>query len=258
VKDALHAEWTKLRTVTGPAWLLAAAVISTVALGVGVAAAQSLPGTTRGLDTTKISLTGIDLGQAVVAVLGIVVMSAEYSHGMIRVTLTALPRRFTVLTAKAMVIMGVTVPAAALCVLGSLVIGSAVLADHGLTPARGYRAVSLTDATVLRAAVGAVLYLALIALLSFAIASIVRDSAVAIGIVTGLLYLFPIVAGVVSDPAWSRHLQQIGPMTAGLTITATTDLRPLPLSPWAGLGVLAAWAVGALAMSGLLFRMRDP
>jgi ABC-2 type transport system permease protein len=257
VTDALHAEWTKLRTATGPMWLLAATVISTVALGVVVAAAQSLPGTTRELDTTKISLTGIDLGQAIIALLGIGVMTAEYSHGMIHVTLAALPRRFTVLSAKAAVIVGVTLPAAAICVLGSLVTGSAVLTDHGLTPARGYLAVSLTNTTVLRAAGGAAIYLALIALLSFAIATVVRDSAVAIGIVIGLLYLFPIAAGLVSDPAWSRHLQQIGPMTAGLTITATTNLRFLPLSPWAGLGVLATWTVGALAVSGLLFCLRD-
>jgi ABC-2 type transport system permease protein len=257
VKYALHAEWTKLRTITGPVWLLAATVISTVALGAAVAAAQSLASTTRALDTTRICLTGIDVGQAVIAVLGIAVMSAEHSHGMIHVTLAALPRRLTVLAAKAAVIVGVTVPAAALCVLGSMVIGRAVLTDHGLTPARGYRAVSLTDPTVVRAAGGAALYLAVIALLSFAIATIARDSAVAIGIVIGLLYLFPILAGLVSNPAWSRHLQQFGPMTAGLTITATTGLRPLPLSPWAGLGVLATWAAGALAVSGLFFCLRD-
>lgn len=257
MKDALHAEWTKLRTVTGPGWLLAATVITTVALGVAVAAAQSPSSATRELDPTKISLTGIDLGQAVVAVLGIVVMSAEYGHGMMHVTLAALPRRLVVLAAKASLITGVTVPAAALAVLGSVLIGGMVLADHGLTPARGYRAVSLSDATVLRAAGGTVLYLALIALLSLAVATIVRDSAVAIGVVLGLLYLFPLVAGLVSDPAWSRHLQQVGPMTAGLTIAATTGLRSLPLSPWAGLGVLAAWAAGALAVAGLLFRVRD-
>jgi ABC-2 type transport system permease protein len=257
VKEALHAEWTKLRTLAGPRWLLVATVVSTITLGATVAAAQSLSSTTRGLDTTKISLTGIDLGQAVIAVLGIVVMSAEYSHGMIRVTLAALPQRLTVLTAKASVIAGAAVPAAALCVLGSLVIGNTVLSDHGLTPGRGYRAVSLTDATVLRAAGGTVLYLVLIALLGLAIATVVRDSAVAIGIVIGLLYLFPVTAALVTDASWSRHLQQIGPMTAGLTITATTGLHSLPLSPWTGLGVLAAWTAGALAIGGLLFRLRD-
>jgi len=85
----------------------------------------------------------------------------------------------------------------------------------------------------------------------------VRDAAVAIGIVLGLLYLFPIVAGVVSDSHVQRHLQQIAPMTAGLDIQATTGLRSLPLSPWAGLGVLAAWAAAALLIGGLLLRLRD-
>jgi ABC-2 type transport system permease protein len=80
---------------------------------------------------------------------------------------------------------------------------------------------------------------------------------VAIGIVLGLLYLFPIVAGVVSDQHVQRHLQQIGPMTAGLDIQATTGLRSLPLTPWQGLGVLAAWAAGALLIGGLLLHLRD-
>jgi ABC-2 type transport system permease protein len=79
----------------------------------------------------------------------------------------------------------------------------------------------------------------------------------AVGIVLGLLYLFPIVANVVDDGSWHRHLEQIGPMTAGLAIQATTGLRGLPISPWAGLGVLAAWAAGALLVGGILLRLRD-
>ena len=74
----------------------------------------------------------------------------------------------------------------------------------------------------------------------------------------GLLYLFPIIAAmVIGNPHWQRHLQQIGPMTAGLAIQATTGLRSLPISPWAGLGVLAAWAAAALLAGGLLLRLRD-
>jgi ABC-2 type transport system permease protein len=110
---------------------------------------------------------------------------------------------------------------------------------------------------VLRAAAGSVLYLALIALLSLGAATAVRDSAAAIGAVLGLLYLFPLVAAVVTDPHWQRHLEQIGPMSAGLAIQATTGLRSLPLSPWAGLGALAAWAAAALLAGGLLLRLRD-
>ncbi len=110
---------------------------------------------------------------------------------------------------------------------------------------------------MLRAAAGSVLYLALIALLSLGTATAVRDSATAIGIVLGLLYVFPIIVQVVSDPHWKRHLQQLTPMTAGLSIQATTQLDSLPISPWAGLGVLAGWAAAALLTGGLLLQLRD-
>ena len=73
----------------------------------------------------------------------------------------------------------------------------------------------------------------------------------------GLLYLFPIVAGLVGSQSWQRHLNQVSPMTAGLYVQATTDLRALPLTPWQGLGVLAAWAAGAMLAGGLLLRFRD-
>jgi ABC-2 type transport system permease protein len=137
------------------------------------------------------------------------------------------------------------------------VAGRLILPGRGVTAAHGYQALSLADGPVLRAAAGSALYLALIALLSLGIAAAVRDSAPAIGTVLGLLYLFPILTSVVTDPHWQRHLRQIAPMTAGLYIQATADLRSLPLTPWEGLGVLAAWAAGALLAGGLLLRLRD-
>ena len=110
---------------------------------------------------------------------------------------------------------------------------------------------------MLRAAAGSILYLALIGLLSLGVATAVRDSAVAIGIVLGLLYLSPIFAAVVSSPHWHNDIERYAPMSAGLTIQATTGLRGLPISPWGGLGVLAAWAAAALLAGGLLLRLRD-
>ena len=112
-------------------------------------------------------------------------------------------------------------------------------------------------ASVLRPAVGSVLYLTLVALLSVGVAIAVRSSAAGIGVVLGLLYLFPIVALAASDPTWHRRLQQIGPSTAGLGIQATTNLDDLVLSPWTGLGVLALWAVGWLVVGGLVLNRRD-
>jgi ABC-2 type transport system permease protein len=175
---------------------------------------------------------------------------------MIRSTLTAMPRRITVLTAKAVVLTGLVLTAGAVGVLASVLAGRLILPDHGFTPAHGYPPLSLAGGPDLRAAVGSVLYLALIALLALGAATAVRDSAVSIGVVLGLLYLFPVIASAL-DPHWSRHLQQIGPMSAGLSIQATTDLRSLPLTPWQGLGVLALWATGALIVGGVVLRLRD-
>jgi ABC-2 type transport system permease protein len=254
---ALHAEWTKLRTVPGTSWLLLAIVATTAALGAVADAAARCPSAGCQLDPARTSLTGIYLSQAVVAILAVLAISGEYGSGMIRVTFTAMPRRAAVLAAKAVTVTGLALAAGTVAVLGSVLAGRLILPGHGFTAAHGYPPLSLGDGPVLRAAAGSALYLALIALLSLGVAAAVRDSAVAIGVVLGLLYLLPIIATVVGAPGWHRHLEQLAPMTAGLTIQATTGLRSLPLSPWAGLGVLAAWTAAALLVGGLVLRLRD-
>jgi ABC-2 type transport system permease protein len=143
----------------------------------------------------------------------VLAISGEYGTGMIRVTFTAVPRRIAVLTAKAAILAGLT-GAAGLAAVGlSLLAGRLILPSHGISPAHGYPALSLADGAVLRAALGSVLYLMLIALLSLGVATCVRDSAAGIGIVLALLYLFPIL-GPLLGPDLGRHAQQIGPMTA--------------------------------------------
>ena len=258
MRDAVHAEWTKLRTVASTGWLLLGVIAATVALSSAAAAALTCT-SSAGChpDITKVSLTGVDLGQAVVAIVAVLAVSGEYGTGMIRTTLAAVPRRTTVLAAKAAVVTCAVLAASTIAVLGSVLAGQLVLPGHGFTPAHGYPALSLADATVLRAAVGSVLYLALIALLSLGIATAVRDSAAAIGVVLGLLYLFPIVASVVSDATLARRLQQIGPLSAGLDVQATTGVKALPLTPWQGLGVVALWTAGALLLGVLALKFRD-
>ncbi len=161
------------------------------------------------------------------------------------------------LAAKAAVLTGQVLVAGALAALGSMLAGRLILPGHGIGPARGYPDLSLASGPMLRAAVGSVLYLALIALLSLGTAAAVRDGAATIGIVLGLLYLFPILGQLAGSGTWHRHLEQLAPMTAGLAIQATTSLGSQPISPWAGLGVLAAWAVVALLAGGILFRLSD-
>jgi ABC-2 type transport system permease protein len=257
MRPALRAEWTKIRTVASPLWLLLGTIAATVGLSIAVTSVMTCGTAGCADDTTKLSLTGVELGQALVAILAVLVISSEYSSGMIFTTLAAMPHRGTVLAAKAITLIGVVTAAGTVAVPGSLLVGRLILPGHGFTAARGYPALSLADGPTLRATIGSILYLTLIALLSLGIATAMRDSATSIGMVLGLLYPFPIISQAIGNPHWQRLLQQIGPMSAGLAIQATAGLRSLPISPWAGLGVLAAWAAAALLAGGLLLRMRD-
>ncbi|MET8003644.1 ABC transporter permease [Nonomuraea glycinis] len=252
MKRYLHAEWTKLRTLPSTGRLLLALVAVTVAVSVAAATVVSCASAGCGYDPAKISLFGIQAGQAVVAVLAVGAISGEFGTGLIRTTLAAMPNRIAVLAAKAVLLTGLTLAAGGLAVLGSALAGQRILLGNGFPPA-----LLAFDGPMVRATVGSVLYLALVALLSLGIATAVRDSAAAIGVVLGLLYLFPAVILMIPDPDLATLLWQISPTTAGLAIQATTQLSGLPLSPWAGLGVLAAWAGAALVTGGLLLRARD-
>jgi ABC-2 type transport system permease protein len=256
VSDALRAEWSKLRTTSATWWLIVGAVAVTVAASAGISASTHVSRSGPGQDPTKLSLIGVDLGQAVVAVLAVLAVTEEYSAGMIRVTLAATPRRGTMLGAKAVNIAGLALVTAVPAIAGCLIAGRLLLPGAGLDPAHGYALVSIAHGPTLRAAFGSVLYLGLIALLSLGIGTVLRDTAVSTGIVLALLYLPPLLAQLVSGP-WRRHIQQIAPMTAGLAIQATRNMRSLPISPWTGLGVLAAWAAGMLLVGLAVLRARD-
>jgi len=258
----LRAEWTKVRTLPGISWLLLAAAALTITVGAATAAAFHCAGAAcspavTGADPAKISLTGVYLGQVLVAVLAVLVVGGEYGTGMILVTFTAMPRRLAVLLSKAAVVTGLTLAASLVGVLGSVLAGRLLLPPRGMTAANGYTVLSLGNGADLRAAFGSMLYLVLIALLALGITTAVRDSGVAIGLVLGLLFLFPIVTAIISDHTLARHLEQASPMIAGQYIEATTGVKSLPLTPWQGVGVLALWAVGALLLGGLLLRFRD-
>jgi ABC-2 type transport system permease protein len=257
MSNALHAEWTKLRTVAAPRWLLLSSIALIVTMGAVATLATSYDSTGSGQDITKLSLDGILLGQAIVAILAVLTISDEYSTGMIHVTLTAMPRRPQVLAAKAAILTALVLAAGMIAVSGSLLAGRLILPANGFTAAHGYALLSLTNGLTLRAAVGSVLYLVLTALFSLGIATAVRESAAAIGTVLALLYLFPIIAHMIGDPSFQRHVEQIAPMTAGLAIQSTTNLHKLPIAPWTGLAVMAAWATAALLLGGLLLKRRD-
>jgi ABC-2 type transport system permease protein len=262
VSHALHAEWTKLRTLAGTWWLLLAAAALTIAVSAAAAAAFTCPpgacaARLTGADPAKIGLTGVSLGQVIIALLAAGAIGGEYGTGMIRVTLAATPRRLTAFTAKALVTAAGALAASLLAVGGSVLAGWLILPARGLSAANGYIPLSLGDTADLRAAGGSVLYLTLIALLAFGVTAAVRDSAAGIGVVLGVLLVFPIMSAVLPDRPLARHLEQLSPMTAGLYIQVTTGVRQLPLTPWQGLGVTAAWAAAALVLGAAVLRLRD-
>jgi ABC-2 type transport system permease protein len=208
-------------------------------------------------DTTKLSLTGVWLGQVAVIVLAVGMVAGEYGTGLIHLTLAAQPRRHTVLLTKATVLTATVAVAGTLGVLGAVAGGRIILPGNGFTAANGYPPLSLADPSTLRASVGTVLYLMLIALLSLGIATAVRETATALTTTLALLLITPSLTALVSDPEWHARLAKLSPMTAGLAIQATTRLDHLPIAPWAGLGVLAAWAAAALLLGTTVLVRRD-
>ncbi|GIG70103.1 ABC transporter permease subunit [Phytomonospora endophytica] len=257
----MRSEWTKLRTLSSTGWLLAGAVLATIAVSVtGVLSVDTSHCPTPAEcfeDTVRLSLGGIRFGQVVVVILAVLAVSGEYATGTIRATLTANPRRLTVLAGKAAVLAATVAAAGVLGVLGSLLAGRLILPGNGFSETNGYAPLSLTDGPTLRAATGSVLYLVLIALLALGFALIIRDTAGTITTVFALLFVAPVVGLLVTDPEWREKLDQLTPMTAGLSVQSTIGLDTMPIGPWPGLGVLAAYAAAALLAGAVLFARRD-
>jgi len=257
VREAIRAEWAKTWSDPVTPWLLAGLVVLSAAVSAATIAAARCPAGVVGgcaQDPARISLTGVYVGQAVAALAGVLAIGTEYGTGMIRVTLTAIPRRDRLLVTKALVLAGPVLAAAAVALGAAMLAGVFVLPDHGFTAASGF---DLASASMWRAWGCAAVYLALVALLALGVTAVMRDSVAAIGVVLGILYLFPVVAKAVGDQAIARRLEQIGPLAANLDSQATTGLSGLPLTPWQGLGVVALWAAGALLLGGVSLWLRD-
>ncbi|MGW2657053.1 ABC transporter permease [Streptomyces sp. NPDC001478] len=252
-----HAEWTKLWTERVHVLLLLGAVAVVPALGAAVAATARCDVRGCGEDAVRLCLTGVTAAQVLVAVVAVLTAGDEYGTGMIRTTLTAVPARPAVLLSKAAVLGAAVLVAGAIGVLLALLAGGALLPGRGFTESHGYAPMWPLEATALRAAGGSVLCLALTALLGLGAVLLVRNSAAAIGIVLGVLFVLPVVARVVPDPDWQRHLQQFAPLTAGMSVRASTGLDRLPIGPRAGLGVVALWSLAALGAGAARLCARD-
>jgi ABC-2 type transport system permease protein len=264
VKRALHAEWTKLRTVPSTAWSMLALAALTVALSSLTTAAVDTSGcpppqTGCDEDTTLLSLSGVYLGQIAAVVLAVLAVSTEYDSMMIRTTLAAEPRRGRVLTAKAAVVTVTVLGAGLVGVLGAILAGRTILPGNGFTAANGYPPPSLADEPTLRAVIGTVLYLGLVALFSLGVAAAVRHAAAGITIVMAMLYVpFILTLILPLTPDTREMILKYSPMTAGLAVQATVERADsVPIGPWAGLGVLAAYTAAGVLAGYTMLRMRD-
>jgi ABC-2 type transport system permease protein len=263
IRRTVASEWTKLRSVRSTTWSLLAAVALTVVLTAVICASSSTegcpPGTTAGCDKdiVELSLGGIYFGQLAVVALAVMAISSEYTTRMIRTTFTASPRRRAVLAAKAAVVGGLVLVVGLATSLASFFFGQALLAGNGYTEANGFPAATLTDGPTLRAVVGSGLYLGVVALLSLGIGAILRHTAAAITTVLGLLW-FPLIPISLLPQDVGLEIAKFCPMTAGLAIQRTVEwVESVPISPWAGFGVLCAYAAAALLVALWQVEARD-
>lgn len=205
-------------------------------------------------DVVMNGLAGVYFGLIALMVLGVLFATSEFRTGLVRTTLTVVPRRAHVLAGKALVVGTVGLAAGLIGSVGAFFVVQPIQRSHGYV-APAYPPPSLTDPTVLRAVAGTAVVLALLAVFGLAVGTIVRRTAGALIVVLPLV----LVPALISDalaPSTSAWLRRLVP-TAGLAIQQTRDRWDTAIGPWQGLGVLAAYTAGALAMAFWLLRRRD-
>jgi ABC-2 type transport system permease protein len=253
--DVVRSEWTKLRTVRSTWW----ALLVTVALGIGLGALITLaasnhyasmsPGDQASWDPTSVSTVGLAFGQLAIAVLGIMFIASEYSTGMIRTSLAAVPRRSRLLGAKALVFAVMALVVGEVLGVISFVIGQAIIKAEGAPTA------SLSSGAPLRAVLGIGLYLAVLSVIAVGLGAIVRSTAAAIAMIVALLFVLPAVSEALPD-SWQHPIQKYWPTQAGSQlISVHRDAHTL--APWAGFGVMAVFAALVFAIALYLMNLRD-
>jgi ABC-type transport system involved in multi-copper enzyme maturation permease subunit len=251
----VRSELTKIRSTRSTYWTLLALIVVTVGFG-GLAswgAASHSQGLGPGFDATQRSLGGLYIGQLIIAVLGALAITSEYSTGMIRTSLTAMPRRGTVFAAKAIVFGAVALGTSLITSFAAFFLGQALMSGHHLSATLG-------QPGVLRAVFGGALFLTACGLLAFGIGMMVRHTAAAIATSTGLLFVLTVLVRFLPG-SWQNDVDKWMPAIAGSQVWAALPpppgQQPAMFSAWPGFAVLAGYAVVALLAGLILFRRRD-
>jgi ABC-2 type transport system permease protein len=258
---ALRSEFTKIRSVRSTYWTLLALVVACVGIGAlfslgqashvhqfaGTPASAHVMADARA-HAVATSLFGLLIGQLIIVVLGALTITSEYSTGMIRTSLTTMPRRGTVFAAKAIVFGSVALVTGLVTSFGSFFVGQAILSTQHVS-------VGLGQAGVLRAVIGGGLFLAGCGLLSFGLGAMLRHTAAAITTAIGLLFVLLILSQFLPGN-WQVHVDKWIPFNAGAGIwerfTGTAMFQP-----WTGFAVFCGYAAIAITGGLILFRRRD-
>jgi hypothetical protein len=251
--NAVRAEWRKLRTVRSTAWVLLIAFASNIGFAILTASvlAPRLGADERTrVDVVQMALAGLHLSQIAFGVLGALVITGEYGSGMIRTTLAAVPRRGTVLAAKALVLATVTLVASTASTVAAYLVFQAALPAHTLT------GTSLSDPGVARAVAGGGLYLTALALLGFGLGAVLRSSAGAIATLFGLLFVPPLLLDLLPH-SWKDTVGPYIPMQSGDQIYVAAHREAVSLGPWTGFGVFCLYAAITIAAGFAATTRRD-
>jgi ABC-type transport system involved in multi-copper enzyme maturation permease subunit len=195
----------------------------------------------------EVNLVGVQLAQLAIGVLGVLVITAEYSTGMIRASFTAVPKRLPVLWGKAAVyaltLLALMIPS----VLVAFVVGQAILSRHHIN-------IAFSHPGVARAMIGAALYMTVVGLFGLGLGAIVRNTAGGIASFAAIMFVLPPLLNVL-PASWNDAASPYLPLAAGEAILAT---RPgNHLSPWVGLLLFAGYAAASLAVAAVLLVRRD-
>ena len=250
---AVRSEITKIRSVRSTYWTLLALVVVTIGLG-AIACAGSASHAHEidraSFDAVQNSLGGLYVAQLVIAVLGALTITSEYSTGMIRTSLAVQPRRGTVFAAKALVFAAVSLVTGLVTCFASFFIGQAIMSGSHLS-------VTLGQPNVLRAVIGGALFLVVCGMLAYGLGAILRSTAAAITAAVGLLFVLSILVNFLPG-SWQVNVDKWMPAIAGSQVWLTkTSPDNHMFSAWTGLGVFAAYAAVAIVVGLILFRRRD-
>jgi ABC-type transport system involved in multi-copper enzyme maturation permease subunit len=262
----ISCEWIKLRSLRSTWWSLGLTAVCMIGLAWLVGAARSHqyhqdmraiaegrpPSDVTNLfipDAVSLSLSGIILAQLVIGVLGVLVITSEYSSRMVLATFSVVPRRLPVLIGKGIVFAVVTGIVAEVASVIAFLVGQAALSSthHGAT---------WSSIGAPRAVFGGGLYLILVGLMGMGLGFLLRSTAGAIGTLMGLLLVLPLLVVALPSP-YDDNIRKFLPMMAGTQIIQTPYRDPSMLSPWVGLGVMALWAAAALIAGAMVLNRRD-